>query len=195
MSDRPNPKLMDHEYDGIQEYDNPTPGWWHLIFLASVVFSVVYFIFFEYSPMAWTIHEDWEDRRVARDRAIFGKLGDLQADEATLMKLKADASLMSVADGIFQSNCAACHAKDGGGGTGVNLTDDSYKNVKKIEDLFTVITKGAGAGAMPAWENRLSANQRVLMASYAARLRGTQPASPKAAEGEAIPAWPAPKGG
>ena len=34
-------QLLDHEYDGIQEYDNPCPGWWHAIFLLTVLFSVV----------------------------------------------------------------------------------------------------------------------------------------------------------
>ena len=23
------PELLEHEYDGIREYDNPTPAWWH----------------------------------------------------------------------------------------------------------------------------------------------------------------------
>ena len=30
-------RLMDHEYDGIQEYDNPTPGWWNLVFFLSII--------------------------------------------------------------------------------------------------------------------------------------------------------------
>ena len=28
-------ELLSHNYDGIQEYDNPIPGWWHMIFLGS----------------------------------------------------------------------------------------------------------------------------------------------------------------
>ena len=41
------PVLLDHEYDGIREYDNPLPGWWRFIFYASIVFAVAYFIWFQ----------------------------------------------------------------------------------------------------------------------------------------------------
>ena len=37
-------KVFDHNYDGIQEYDNPTPGWWYAIFAGCVVFSVLYIL-------------------------------------------------------------------------------------------------------------------------------------------------------
>ena len=40
-------ELLDHEYDGIQEYDNPCPGWWHAIFWLTVLFSAAYFLFFQ----------------------------------------------------------------------------------------------------------------------------------------------------
>jgi cytochrome c oxidase cbb3-type subunit 3 len=36
------PELLDHEYDGIREYDNPMPGWWVTVFWLSVVFAVGY---------------------------------------------------------------------------------------------------------------------------------------------------------
>lgn len=182
--------LLDHEYDGIQEYDNPTPGWWHLIFLGSVLISIIYYAFWQFSPAAWTIEDSWQAHQVAEYRRIFGAVGNLAGDEDTIQRLRHDQQLLAVAQGIFRSNCAACHAGDGGGINGVNLTDDSYKNVKRIGDLFSVITNGANNGAMPKWEQRLSTNERVILASYVANLRGTKPAAPKAPEGEVIPPWP-----
>lgn len=182
--------LSDHEYDGIREYDNPTPGWWHIIFIATAVFAFFYFVYYDANPDAATIWSELARRQNVENKKIFGALGDLEPTPATIMKLTSDPKLMGVGQGQFLTTCAQCHAKDGGGINGVNLCDDSYKNVKSLEDLYTVITDGAGSGAMPAWRTSLSKNERVLMASYVASLRGTKPASPKAPEGTPIPAWP-----
>ena len=35
-------RLLEHNYDGIQEFDNPMPRWWVWIFWATIVFSVLY---------------------------------------------------------------------------------------------------------------------------------------------------------
>jgi hypothetical protein len=34
--------LIEHNYDGIQEYDNPLPRWWVYLFDATIVFSILY---------------------------------------------------------------------------------------------------------------------------------------------------------
>ncbi len=39
--DRP---IMDHEYDGIQEYDNPMPRWWILLFIVTIIAAPVYYL-------------------------------------------------------------------------------------------------------------------------------------------------------
>ena len=36
--------LLEHSYDGIEEFDNPMPRWWVYIFWATIVFSVLYFL-------------------------------------------------------------------------------------------------------------------------------------------------------
>lgn len=185
--------LMDHEYDGIREFDNPTPGWWHIFFLATCLFSAIYMVWYHMSPLSTSIHKDWQNQQLAEYKKIFGGLGELKGDLETIQKMRLDSKLMSVAQGIFESNCAACHGKDGGGINGFNLTDDAYKNVKTIPDIFTVVTAGANNGAMPAWSAKLTQNERVLVAAYAANLRGTRPASPKAPDPAEVPIdpWPA----
>ena len=182
--------LTDHEYDGIREYDNPTPGWWHAFFWATVIFSVLSLAQWHFSVASWTIEEGWEADQKAEFVRIFGAVGQLKADEQTILAQRDNPQFMAIAKGLFVGNCTACHARDGGGIVGVNLTDNHYKNVKKVEDLYTVISSGAAGGAMPAWSRSLSENERVILAAYVATLRGTTPASPKGPEGVEIPAWP-----
>ncbi len=33
-----------HEYDGIEEYDNPLPGWWFYMFLITIIWGIAYLI-------------------------------------------------------------------------------------------------------------------------------------------------------
>jgi len=191
MSSPADPKLMDHEYDGIQEFDNPTPGWWHLIFAGSVIFSLFYFAYYEYSPLSPTPYTAWEARQQDEFRRLFGALGQLENDDATLKKTMTDERLMLVAKGIFLGNCAQCHGTEAAGMAGSNcpnLTDDRWKNVKKATDIFNVITKGANNGAMPSWENRLSPNERLILAAFVAGLRD-KPVSGRAPEGDPVAPW------
>lgn len=186
-------RMMDHEYDGIREYDNPTPGWWHALFLSSVVFAAVYAVYWHGNPDAASIERTWERAQVADFKRIFGSVGELKPDLETVMRMRDDPKLMEVARSIFVGQCAACHGANGagiGGSACPNLTDDHWKSVKRIDDLFTVISKGAGSGAMPAWENRLSQNERIILAAFVANLR-EKPVAGRAEEGEVIAPWPA----
>src|SRR5690606_20197066 len=55
MSDHPNEKeanLLDHDYDGIQELDHSLPRWWLNLFYISIVFSAIYWVYYELGPGA-----------------------------------------------------------------------------------------------------------------------------------------------
>ncbi len=185
----PRDHLSDHEYDGIREYDNPTPGWWHLIFIATVLFSLLYFVYYHTNPAAPTPQSRWAADQVRENKKIFGALGELKNDEATIVKLMGDERLMSVAEGMFLGNCAQCHGADGSGKNGVNLTDDHYKNVRALTDFFSVITNGANNGAMPSWKAQYSSNERILLSAFAASMRSRK-LSGRAPEGDVLPPWP-----
>ena len=184
--------LLDHEYDGIREYDNPTPGWWTWLFVVTCIFSALYFTFFEFSPTAWSIWDQY-DSAVSDDLVLqFGEIGTLEGDEATLLQYMNEDKWLMVGQGVYKGNCVSCHGPDGSGLIGPNLTDDYYKNVKKLTDLVTVIADGAANGAMPEWKNRLHPNEIILTACYVANMRGKNLPSSRAVEGEVIPPWPQP---
>ncbi|MCB9840102.1 MAG: c-type cytochrome [Phycisphaeraceae bacterium] len=192
MSDKSEPTLIQgHEYDGIQEYDNPTPGWWHLVFLVSILFSFFYFIMSFGSPFFVGPYEQLAAAQEAEYARMFAGIGELENDEHTILTLMDNEKWVAIASGTFRGNCVSCHGAEGGGQVGPNLCDDSYKNVRTVTDIYEVITNGAANGAMPAWGNRFSHNELVLLASYVASLRGTSPAGTiRGPEGDAIPAWP-----
>ena len=35
-------ETVGHSYDGIEEYDNPLPRWWFMLFVGTVVFALGY---------------------------------------------------------------------------------------------------------------------------------------------------------
>ena len=96
-----------------------------------------------------------------------------------------DESNIQEGKSIFLANCMVCHAPDGGGGIGPNLTDDHWVLGGGIKNIFHTITEGGRAGkGMIAWKSKLSPKQRQQVASYVLSLQGTTPASPKAPEGD-----------
>ena len=187
----PDDPLMGHDYDGIQEYDNPLPGWWKWLFVASIVFTPPYFFYYHNGAEGRSLAARYDNEKAANLRLQFAELGEeLTADRDNVIRFLYEDSWLNVGKAVFRSNCVSCHGKDGGGLIGPNLCDEQYKNVKDIGDVLSVIQNGANAGAMPAWQNRLSTNELVMVASYAASLRGSTPAKPKDGEGRPIPPWP-----
>ena len=182
--------LTTHDYDGIKEYDNPCPGWWSWLFFGTFVFSIVYFIFFGWSRLAWTNTSAYQATANAEVARQFSTIGDLSPNQDTLLRFMDDPKWMAFAESVFQAQCKLCHGANGEGQVGPNLTDDNYKNVKSIEDIARVVANGAANGAMPAWKTRLQPNEIVLVSAYAASLRGKNVPGPRGPEGEKIAPWP-----
>ena len=182
----------DHAYDGIEEFDNPLPGWWKWLFIGTIVFSPVYWMFYHGGAEGRSVQDRYDVALAENTRLQFAEMGDLVADRETILRCTTKDSLLKVGKVVFKTNCISCHGRDGEGKVGVNLTDNHYKNVQNIEDIATVIAKGAAGNAMPAWANRLHPNEVVLVSAYVASIRGTFVEGGKAEEGKEIAPWPEP---
>jgi cytochrome c oxidase cbb3-type subunit 3 len=194
MTDTSRDSLQDHEFDGIQEYDNPTPGWWYLIFFGTFLFAVWYFLYYHMSTISTPVAVEYQDATAEDMKKRFADIGDLKPDAATVVRFMNEPGWLQFGASIFKTNCVSCHGANGQGQVGPNLTDDYYKNITKIEDIPHVIANGAANGAMPAWKTRMHPNEIVLVASYVASLRGKNLPGPRGHEGTEIPPWPAPQG-
>lgn len=177
--------ILDHNYDGIQELDNNLPPWWTYLFYACIIFAIVYLLRYEVfggDSQITEYNKEMNEAKVTIE--AFKKANPNLIDADNVTQLTDDADIQE-GKNIFQANCMMCHAPDGGGGIGPNLTDDHWILGGGIKNVFHTISEGGREGkGMVAWKAILSAKERQQVASYVLSLQGTTPASPKAPEGD-----------
>lgn len=165
--------LMEHEYDGIQEYDNPMPGWWKSLFLVSVIFSVGYVFWFHVSGRGLSVADEYA-ADVARANALAAEQAVREeVSEQALSKLSADAGMMQKAGELYQAKCAQCHADQGQGNIGPNLTDNHWVHGKgTLMDIYQTVSDGVLEKGMPAWNRQLTPTELKQLVAYVGTLRG-----------------------
>lgn len=168
-------QLTDHAYDGIQEYDNPLPGWWTNLFIGSIVFSVLYMLYFHTGAPGRTLDKQLENAQTSLAKIAYKDLGAIEQNRESLLKMIEDKDWVLYGKSIYNTNCQTCHGPDGIGLVGPNLTDDRWKNIKHVEDIMTIINNGAAGNAMPAWKQRFASEPRdvIMVAAYVASLLET----------------------
>ena len=160
-------------------------------FWLSIVIAPLYIMYFHVGAPGRSTVEQYQASVSENTRKQYAEIGDLSADQPTMIQYLKEPKWVGVGQSIFKANCVSCHAVDGGGNVGPNLCDDNFKHVKQLQDIIKVINEGVAGGAMPAWGNRFShKNDLILVSVYVASLRGSKPANPKAADGSPIAAWP-----
>lgn len=173
--------LIEHNYDGIQEFDNPLPRWWVYLFYATIVFSVLYLLNVPGVGIGKGRIAAYE-ADVAAFKAAH-KQDDAGPNPEQLAALASDQGAIADGKQLFATNCASCHRADAGGLIGPNLTDDAWIHGGALADIHKTITEGVLAKGMPNWGKILKPAQVNALTVYVASLRGSNPANPKAPEG------------
>lgn len=174
--------LLDHNYDGIEELDHPLPSWWQGAFYLTIIFGVIYFVYFSLAGGPTQDQELQKDlEQIAKLAPAPSAAGDVEAKIVAALK---DADVLAKGRTAFIGKCVACHGDAGQGIIGPNLADNHWIHGDGTPGaILKVVTDGVAEKGMPPWGPVLSADEMVQVVVYVASLRGTNPAGAKAPEG------------
>jgi cytochrome c oxidase cbb3-type subunit III len=145
-----------HQWDGIEELNNPLPRWWVWVFYVTIVWGIGYTVAYPAWPLitgatpgviGGSTRADVAaeiERFDAANSAIKAKL--VAAD---LNAIGSDPDLAGYAEragaAVFRTNCTTCHGSGAAGFVGKgypNLLDDDWLWGGTMEDIHLTITHG-----------------------------------------------------
>jgi len=200
-----------HEFDGIEELNNPLPKWWTYMFFATFIWSVYYLA--AYPGLGnWEGLGKWTssnqgitslaESKEATEQALangenvqldqeyiaaderFGPIFESFAkqDIETLVK---DEKALEIGQRLFSQNCAQCHGSDARGGQGFpNLTDKDWLYGGTPDKIKETLLYGRVA-AMPPWGAALGEQGVKEMTAHVLSLSGRTVNQKDAAAGAA----------
>lgn len=176
-----------HTFDGIEEEDNPLPRWWRWLFVATLVFAVVYLLLYPGlgnwrglwpatdGKAGWSSAAEWAQEQAqaqARYAPLYARYAALPLEALT-----ADPQALATGARLFASQCASCHGADGRGAPGFpNLADDLWRWGGGSATIKASIGQGR-FGLMPPWGTVLGEQGSRDAAAYVLTLNGRTPAN------------------
>ncbi|EGY51557.1 cytochrome-c oxidase, cbb3-type subunit III [Neisseria shayeganii] len=155
-------KTMGHEWDGIEEYNNPLPRWWFFLFILTVLFSIGYLIVYPgmgdfkgvgFGGQAWTSQSQYESEVKAANEKfapVYAKFANMPVEEVAK-----DADAQRIGKHLFDTYCIQCHGSDAKGQRGFpDLTDHDWLWGGSPDQIKESIAKGR-VGIMAAWGPQL----------------------------------------
>lgn len=173
-------ETVGHSYDGIEEYDNPLPRWWFMLFVATVVFALGYLVLYPglgnwkgvlpgYEG-GWTQVKEWQrevDKANEQYGPLYAKFASMPVEQVAQ-----DPQALKMGGRLFASNCSVCHGSDAKGAYGFpNLTDNDWLWGGAPETIKTTIMGGRQA-AMPAWRDVIGEDGIRNVSGYVRTLAG-----------------------
>ena len=152
-------QTMGHAFDGIEEYDNPLPKWWFMLFIGTIIFAVAYLALYPglgnwkgvlpgYEG-GWTQVKQWQkevDKADAQYGPIYAKYAAMPIAEVAK-----DEQALKMGGRLFSTYCSICHGSDAKGAVGFpNLSDSNWRWGGEPDTIKTTILLGRMA-IMPAW--------------------------------------------
>jgi len=178
--------LREHEFDGIQEYDQKLPNWWLFTFYAAIAWFVVHWTLYYHTSTFKDAHQEVTEKIVAVQQAKSAELDKMVAtldDSKLVHEWATNPQVVAAGEATFLTNCTACHGADLSAtitaGTvkvplpGLPLNDHQWKFGGKPLQIFKLINEGSppestgnNGARMQVWGQQLSPKQIAEVVSY-----------------------------
>lgn len=177
--------MIDHEYDGIRELDNPIPMWFNALFYSSIAFAIGYLLVYHVFGWGMTQDEEYQAAMQAgeKQRIEFLESSGSNIDENSVA-LDLSPEFVAAGQEIFLQNCGMCHGNQGEGLIGPNLVDEYWLHGGEIGEVFRTVKYGVPEKGMVPWEANLTPVQIAQVSNFILSIAGTNPPNPKAPEGD-----------
>jgi cytochrome c oxidase cbb3-type subunit 3 len=175
--------VMDHEFDGIQEFDNRLPNWWLWLMWGSMVFALFYWIFFHTLGVGTLPRERFAMEMQVAQEAQLARALEAGIDNEFFVMMSQTEDKVAEGREVFVKHCVACHLDDGRGSVGPNMTDNYWVHGCEPMQMLETINIGVAAKGMPAWQNQLGPTRVNAVMAYLLTIRNDNVAG-KAPEGE-----------
>ncbi|MGB0203676.1 MAG: cytochrome-c oxidase, cbb3-type subunit III [Neptuniibacter sp.] len=183
-------ETLGHEFDGIEEYDNPLPKWWFQMFIATVIFGLAYLTLYPgfgtfQGLLGWSSHGQWEEEMKHAEetyKPVFAKYAALPVEE--LVANPENENGLKMGQRMFANNCSLCHGTAATGAHGFpNLTDADWLYGGDAATIKASIANGR-SGAMPPWGAVLGEEGVRDVTNYVLSLSGAESDAEAAARGQ-----------
>lgn len=174
-------QTMGHEFDGIEEYDNPLPKWWFMLFVGTIIFGVAYLALYPglgnwkgllpgYQYLNSTEQTGFASEASLSEAARTGgwtqvKQWEFEMEKARqaydpifaryasvdIATLANDESAMKVGARLFLNYCSVCHATSAKGTPGFPNLTDSNWRWGGEPEQIKASIQHGRMGVMPAW--------------------------------------------
>ena len=177
--------LLDHEYDGIQEFDNRLPNWWLYILYGTIIFAVVYWLYFQTTGAGALPHESYQASMAEAAEKQLEAMADQPVTEESLNLVSTVPDRVQAGAEVFKTFCVICHLDQGQGSVGPNLTDAYWLHGGSAMDILRVVTEGVPEKGMAAWGGQLGPKRVQDVTAFVLTLRNTNVAG-KEPQGELV---------
>ncbi|MEW6755998.1 MAG: c-type cytochrome [Candidatus Latescibacterota bacterium] len=187
-----------HDIDGIEEYDNPMPGWLMAIFWGSIVFAILYMGYYALAFGERTLESEYRSQAVAELAAVQAYFGAHPLVPPTTSQMLTGAvtpEVLAAGRDRFARTCSPCHGAAAQGLIGPNLTDGYWLHGGQVAQIFQTIAKGVPAKGMPPWGRAIPPAELSALVSYVRSLQGSGPAGARPPEGQPVTPEPLPERG